>query len=458
MTETVGGLPLLEIRIDEDGDVEAGSERALLEALDEADATDLVVFSHGWNTRPEVARRLYRAFFGRFAPLVRRHAPGRRLVLLGVFWPSIRWSDEPIPDFEGRVARSTADGAAGIAGLGEPVIPPPPPDQELRDGLLSLFADQAPALEELLDLLTTRPDSRDALARARTLMAELARAAGNPGDGEEAQAAALVAEDDPDAELFDAFALALEDAGLALDDGRGLGAAGLGDRLGRLWHGGQEVLRQLSYWKMKARAGVVGERGLGPVLAGALSQRPDLGIHLVGHSFGARVVSYALRGLPDFVGEEAARRPPVAGVTLLQGAFSHYAFSERLPFDAGRAGALHRESTKVSGAVVACYSEHDGALGTFYPLASMLHREDAAGVRDRLFRWGSVGRNGHQAGVREVRLLPAGTAYDLGGPGLVNIDAASVVRRGFPPVGAHNDIVHDELAWVVLAAGGLAGQ
>ena len=45
----------------------------------------------------------------------------------------------------------------------------------------------------------------EAVARARGLTAELARAAGNPGDGEEDQATVLVAEDDPAAELFDAL-------------------------------------------------------------------------------------------------------------------------------------------------------------------------------------------------------------------------------------------------------------
>jgi hypothetical protein len=35
----------------------------------------------------------------------------------------------------------------------------------------------------------------------------------------------------------------------------------------------------------------------------------------------------------------------------------------------------------------------------------------------------------------------------------VNVDAAAVVRRGGPPAGAHSDILHEELARLVLAAG-----
>jgi hypothetical protein len=33
------------------------------------------------------------------------------------------------------------------------------------------------------------------------------------------------------------------------------------------------------------------------------------------------------------------------------------------------------------------------------------------------------------------------------------VDAAAVVKRGGPPAGAHSDIVHPELARMVLAAG-----
>ncbi|MYW17752.1 serine-threonine protein kinase, partial [Streptomyces sp. SID2955] len=40
--------------------------------------------------------------------------------------------------------------------------------------------------------------------------------------------------------------------------------------------------------------------------------------------------------------------------------------------------------------------------------------------------------------------------------GCVNVDAAAVVRRGGAPSGAHSDIVHPELARLVLAAGRIA--
>ena len=48
-----------------------------------------------------------------------------------------------------------------------------------------------------------------------------------------------------------------------------------------------------------------------------------------------------------------------------------------------------------------------------------------------------------------------GSRYAFSPGAALNIDASEVVFRGRPPIGAHSDIVHPELTWVVLAAGGL---
>jgi pimeloyl-ACP methyl ester carboxylesterase len=194
---------------------------------------------------------------------------------------------------------------------------------------------------------------------------------------------------------------------------------------------------------MKGRAGVVGKAGLGPVL-GRLSVR----VHLVGHSFGARLVSYALAGLPD-------GPSPVKSVTLLQGAFSHFAFARPLPFDAGRNGALAGLLARIDGPLTSCFSSHDLAVGRIYPLASLAARDDSAGAQDALFRWGGMGADGAQgvaAPLDPIRPAGPGTTYRFAAGKALNVDASEVVRAGGPPSGAHSDIVHPELSWVVLAA------
>jgi hypothetical protein len=44
-------------------------------------------------------------------------------------------------------------------------------------------------------------------------------------------------------------------------------AEGIGNLFAGLWDGAREVLRTMSYYEMKNRAGVVGQQGLGPLLA-----------------------------------------------------------------------------------------------------------------------------------------------------------------------------------------------
>ena len=86
----------------------------------------------------------------------------------------------------------------------------------------------------------------------------------------------------------------------------------------------------LSYTVMKARAGDIGRGGLGPLLVGLHRRSPAVRVHLIGHSFGARLVSFALAG----IGSPA--ESPVASLLLVQGAFSHWSFAHAQDRQAGR--------------------------------------------------------------------------------------------------------------------------
>ncbi|WOX25303.1 alpha/beta hydrolase [Streptomyces solicathayae] len=393
--------PYLEVVFDKDGDGAAGQR----EVLARLGVTDLVLFAHGWNSSRSVASRLYGAFLAPFPGLV---GAGARVGYAGVFWPSMMFTDEPIPDFEGLTAQFPGkEGAVGRLGA----------------------------------LLTERPSDEGAFAEFGALLRDLTdvgRAGAVPDGGAEEGVPEFLTGDP--VEVYGMFAEALE----SLTDGGG--PALFGGGLGRLWKGAEEALRQATYYTMKRRAGKVGERGLGPLLGELARTTPALRVHLVGHSMGARLVSFALRGLPS-----GTRN--VKSVTLLQGAFSHYAFASSLPHDRDASGALRDMQRRVDGPVVACYSRHDSALGVIYPLASRLARDDSQVVGlDR--RWWAIGHDGIQA-VPGTRSLTLDEALRSGvpGSGCVNVDAASVVRTGGPPSGAHSDICHPELARVVVSAG-----
>ncbi|WP_351224390.1 serine-threonine protein kinase [Streptomyces sp. NPDC002133] len=393
--------PYREITFDADGDVNAAQR----EALGRLEVTDLVMFAHGWNNSRSLATRFYARFFAPFPGLL---PPGTRVGYTGVVWPSMMFTDEPIPDF------------GALAGV---------------------FPGREPVLGRLATLLGEEPESRAAFAEFGSLVRELVEV---PEEGLVGDMAGVAAgegvpaflQEDP-VEVCRLFTEALGGTEPSLAIGGGLK---------NLWKGAKEVLRQATYYTMKRRAGTVGERGLGPVLGRLARSSPGLRVHLVGHSMGARLVAFALRGLPD-----GAR--PVKSVTLLQGAFSHYAFAPSLPHAKGSAGALRDMQQRVDGPVVACYSQHDTALGVIYPLASRM-AGDSSTVVGLDQRWWAVGHDGIQAvaGTRQLT-LDAALRDGLPSSGCVNVDAASVVRRGGPPSGAHSDILHPELARVVLAAG-----
>jgi hypothetical protein len=410
----------------------------LLRELPGKDLTDLFVFAHGWNNDRRQARRLDDLYFDQVPGLLARDGSAARVGSLGVVWPSKRWADEPEPT-------AGADGG-GAVGLGVGALAdagPPPSDPVLVEDLKDVFegTERQAALDELARLLEERPEDPAALARFQALMKELATESDAGPAGEDQGELALLT-DDPE-EVFGRFADAVPQTGEG-------GAAGIGDTFGRLWNGAKEALRQLTYFEMKKRAGVVGKDGLGPLLGRIHQADPDVRIHLIGHSFGARLVSFALAGLPD------PANSPVKSLYLLQGAFSHFAFADALPMDRSRGGALKGVAARVDGPLVASFSVHDTAVGKLYPLASLSSRDDAAGLEDRLYRWGGIGHDGAQAVDATVAAVgPVGSAYPFQRGRFLNLDGNAVINRGSPPSGAHSDIFHPELVWVGLAAAGL---
>ena len=212
-------------------------------------------------------------------------------------------------------------------------------------------------------------------------------------------------------------------------------------------------LQALSFWIMKRRAGDVGEHlgreVLGPLWK-SLPSPPRL--HLIGHSFGAKLLSSAVLGgvTPD-------------SLTLLLGAFSAFSFAPEVPgFD--RPGFYHSllAGGCLWGPIVVLHSAHDRALDVLYPrLGSDLDRSspNAAGrvghhgartvARSAL---GAVGARGVSA--PEIDLVDAQT-IGLPRRPVVNVDGSRVVRAQEPFVGAHRDIHHAEIATLVLLAADL---
>ncbi|MFE8940418.1 serine-threonine protein kinase [Streptomyces sp. NPDC007872] len=358
-------------------------QAAALAALARQGVSDLFLLAHGRNGSPSGATRLCSDFFAPFPGLL---APGAEAGYAGVVWPSAVCTGEPGPDYR---------------------------------ALATVLPEKEPVLERLTDLLASAPAEEAASAEFGALLRELADVPGAGGPVPAFLAA------DP-VEVCGRFADAL---GPKLPEGPE-----------RCRLGAREALRQAAYHVLGRRAGRVGEHGLGPLLGEVARAAPGLRIHLVGHGTGARLVAHALRGLP-------AGARPVASVTLLQGAFSHYAFAARLPHAPERSGALRDLQHRIRGPLVVCHSRHDTALGTLYPLAVRL--ADGPGPADGDDpRWGAIGHDGVRAVPGTVaRSLAAVLRTGVPGAGCVNVDTAEVVR-------SHDDLCRPELARVVVSASG----
>lgn len=474
-----GGQPYREAVFGADGDP-LGPAGGLVEP----GITDLLLFAHGWHNSPATARAMNSAFFAPFSKLVAQ-TPQARLACAAVAWPSMRFTDESIPDVE-----PPAPGAQPTG---------PGLDRATRDGLMALHPGRHADVRRLAALLDEQPGSWSAFDEFGSLARQLAAV---PAGGLESGFAEDLPLDEqgPPAVLYESVRTLCGRLSQALDPGPAAdvwGPPGAGPSGGGLtgagviragapggpvpgrgrpdgpipggpaavhtapgaghpgatvpavapfpWRGAKELLRQTTYYALKRRAGTVGELGLGPLLGRLARTAPDVRVHLVGHGHGARLVAFALRGLPHGAHN-------VKSLTLLQGALSHYSFACGLPHAPRGGGALAALQDRVDGPVVASYSRHDSALGVFYPLAFGLAGEPAAAGDDP--RWRAMGAEGIRAVPGAVRMSLGEALRDgLPGSGCVSVDAAQVVRRGGPPAGAHSDICHEELARLVLAAG-----
>jgi hypothetical protein len=170
---------------------------------------------------------------------------------------------------------------------------------------------------------------------------------------------------------------------LDLDDGAGA-TAGLGDLFSGMKAAAWRLLNYATYYQMKERAGIVG-KGLNGMLGAVRQLRPDLRLHLIGHSFGARVVTAAVDGATTF-------QP--SSLCLLQGAFSHNGFTEK--FDQHTDGFFRKvvSQFKVNGPIVATHTTNDLAVGVAYPIASRISSDNRSALGDENDVFGGIGRNG----------------------------------------------------------------
>jgi hypothetical protein len=416
---TINGMPYYEINFNADGSLNTtgGGDGGLPATVAEGGISDLFVLSHGWNNGVTSARDLYQAMFTLLADQLGQHRSTSAAV--GILWPSLLFPDD--------------DPAS-------PAPQAPSTGAQISAALAPAFPDQHAQLTTIGQLLDAKPQDPAKLTEFHSLVSRLVTT--DPQGAEDAGESALLAAN-TGAALGAAATLAPRQDG---------DAQGLGNPFAGLWSGARELLRTMSYYEMKNRAGVIGKNGLGPLLA-ALTGPPR--IHLMGHSFGARLVAYTLAGLPAAYTGQAS---PVKSLTLIQGAFSHFAFASSLPFDTGRSGALAGCRNRVNGPLLATFTAADRAVGWWYPAASMLARQDSEAAADLAYRWGGMGHDGYQQqpAATATPLATVGQPYDFTAGAFYALDSNTVIKSIQSIFsGAHSDIRHPEVLWAVASAANL---
>jgi hypothetical protein len=427
-------IPHYEIEFGADGRLVNEQQEASLAEVVSGGRKTLFVFAHGWNNSPGKARELFQRFFATVHDALPSGAESS-VATVGVIWPSMRWPDEQDPTASSGGAASIHAAAAGAT------------EDDVFQALRRVFPSdpEQEALGQLETLLAARPRDLTALRVFQEQLAVLAAGPDATAAIEDQGEEALLA-DDPEP-LFGAYA----DLSPYVTEG---GAAALGDPWKRVWSGAREAMRAASYYAMKKRAGIVGRDGLGPLL-GRLPEIENVRVHLIGHSFGARLVSFSLSGLPHGA---VGRTSPVKSMFLVQGAFSHFTFARALRFHQG-GGALAGEQQRVDGPIVVTHSKHDLALADHYPRASLISGQSAAARHNLLYRWGAMGWDGAQeVAAASAYVGPVGTAYAFSPSGFLNLDCNKLIKDGHRPSGAHSDIIHPELGWMAVAAAGLGAS
>ena len=415
MATQIAGLNYYELDFNADGTL--SSDGGLPAAVQAGGIRDLFVLSHGWNNGVDSARAMYRGMFTLLAGMI----PDRLATsaAVGIIWPSLLFpNDDP----------STAQ-------------PMPSTGQQLAAALAPAFPQQQQNVAKLGQLLDQQPQDAGELQRFHALASGLVTSP------------SLAPEDAGQQATITGDTAAVFGHAAAMSKTPSNNAEGIPNPFTTLWNGAKEVLRSMSYYEMKNRAGVIGQKGLGPMLGKLAAADPGIRVHLMGHSFGARLVAFSLSGLPQAA---SGANSPVKTLYLIQGAFSHFAFADPVPdILVSGPGALSAFAQNVNGPLLCTFTAADRAVGWWYPTASMLAHQDTQGADDLTYQWGGMGHDGYQqptAGTT-VKLAAQGAAYNFQPGTYYLLDANAVICADQSPFsGAHSDIQHPEVVWAVVAA------
>jgi hypothetical protein len=346
----IAGIPYVEAEFDKHGNP-VGPAPSLPPGSNE-----VFVFSHGWNNNHDDARKLYREFFTNYATFSEPPPAGRKRCIVGILWPSKALDD--VVNAAVANAGTGGGGPAASTGGGSQAAADAAIKAQLDEVQKLLGPGSESVIQHLKDLL---PDIQDSATKQRdfvdTLRAQLTSR--HTDNDEEPSSHTFLTASGPNllttlsAQTPTAVAGSPKPAATSVAGG----AAGLlGDIFGGIKGGIVKFVNLFSYFEMKERAGTVGSNGVAKLLntLGDSAER----IHLIGHSFGGRVVTAAAK---------VSTTNRLKTLSLLQAAFSHNGFQPGKGFFRDVV-----EKSRIAGPIVITHTFNDSAVGIAYPAASLL--------------------------------------------------------------------------------------
>ena len=449
--------PFYPVQLTKDGVIFQPSEvDALISGLtpDQNPPTDLLFMSHGWNNNLDDAKSLYSGLLTELHDIAANmpELSQRSFAVCGIFWPSKKFEDSDLIP-------------SGAAALNDAVT-----DMKLHERVSDLKSlleadgwpaqQQDPVAQQKLSQVERAIDEWEDDPELRKTVVQTIRELlpGNAADAEDASDKFLSLKPDgllnnlsrslnPPPNASGANAAALDPFAVSSGGSSG-GAASFRDVMGGLKAGFLHLLNFTTYYVMKARAGDAGVKGAAPLLQRIWNICPDLRIHLIGHSFGCRLVTSAVNALPandDF-------RPVT--MTLLQGAFSHNGFASK--FDGNNDGAFRQviAQKRVQGPILITHTRNDKAVGLAYPIASRIAGQVAAAIGDENDIYGGLGSNGAQT-AETTRERVVGTLLPVVGqyPFVSGSTPSTPYNlRADQFISGHSDIVNPQVAFAIATA------
>jgi len=439
----IGPSPFAWLAFDKDGALIDPEAMARVNEIANRDGiTDLVIIAHGWNNDLDNAQAFYRTLWrNASAALEALDADPASFAVIGILWPAKSY-DARYDGAELYAGESGSGGSLSVDGdVADAETDAPHDHLESMLAQVRAFVGDDQAFDRLEQAARRALDGTDETAPLHFFQTAKTVLGYDPEepDPELRQDASQFrrTETSDDASLL----LAAFSSAKTIDIEPGTGAAqSLGSAVRSIFSGARSgvtwALNKLTYYTMKKRAGVVGE-ALAGTFAGLRVERA-LRLHLVGHSFGARLVTAAAAALPDIP------RLEFRSLTLLQGAYSHNGLTD------GK-GPFAKVVGKPTGPISFTHTHNDKACTIAYPIASRLVLDSALGLGDANDPYGAMGANGPRL-TGEMMAPDCATTQFAPAIGKINRFLADSYVVKTADSDAHNNVANAQCGQLVAAA------